>query len=82
VTSKPLVWLRGEVKTPPFSARATAEAGYLLRLLQEGERVALPQSRPMPVIEVFEKKTETTPKHVLDAAERRWKQYLRDAEED
>ncbi len=26
--------------------------------------------------------TKTTLKHVLDAAERRWKQYLRNAEED
>lgn len=48
--SKPLAWLHGEVKTPPFSARARAEAGYLLRLLQEGERLGLPESRPMPRI--------------------------------
>jgi phage-related protein len=34
------------------------------------------------ILEVFEKKTKTTPKRVLDTAERRWKQYLRDAEED
>jgi hypothetical protein len=27
-------------------------------------------------------KTKTIPKHVLDSAERRWKQYLRDAEEE
>ncbi len=30
-TDKPLVWLRGEVKTPPFSAAARVEAGTLLR---------------------------------------------------
>jgi hypothetical protein len=29
----PLIWLRGEVKTPPFSQAARLEAGYLLRLL-------------------------------------------------
>lgn len=47
---KLLVWLRGEVKTPPFSQAARLEAGYLLRLLQEGESLGLPHSRPMPVI--------------------------------
>jgi phage-related protein len=47
---KPLVWLRGEVKTPPFSQTARFEAGYLLRLLQQGESLGLPHSRPMPVI--------------------------------
>lgn len=47
---KPLVWLRGEIKTPPFSQAARFEAGYLLRLLQEGELLGLPHSRPMPVI--------------------------------
>lgn len=47
---KPLVWLRGEVKTPPFSAPARIEAGLLLRRLQRGERLSLPHSRPMPSI--------------------------------
>lgn len=47
---KPLIWLRSEVKTPPFSQAARLEAGYLLRLLQEGESLGLPHSRPMPVI--------------------------------
>ena len=36
-TGKPLVWLKGEVKTPPFSAEARIEAGYLLRLVQRGD---------------------------------------------
>lgn len=49
-TDKPLVWLRGEVKTPPFSAAARIEAGVLLRRLQRGERLGLPHSRPMPSI--------------------------------
>ena len=47
---KPLVWLKVEVKTPPFSLAARLEAGYLLRLLQEGESLGLPHSRPMSVI--------------------------------
>ena len=45
---KPLVWLHGEVKTPPFSSAARLEAGFLLRKLQAGESLSLPQSRPMP----------------------------------
>ena len=47
---KPLVWLEGEVKTPPFSAKARVEAGVLLRRLQRGEKLSLPLSRPMPSI--------------------------------
>ena len=49
---KPLVWLEGEIKTPPFSAEGRVEAGTLLRQLQEGELLGLPQSRPMPSIGV------------------------------
>jgi phage-related protein len=47
---KPLVWLHGEVKTPPFSQAARVEAGYLLRLLQKGDTLSMPRSRPMPSI--------------------------------
>lgn len=47
---KPLVWMHGEVKTPPFSANARMEAGFLLRLLQIGELLAMPHSRPMPSV--------------------------------
>jgi phage-related protein len=47
---KPLVWLHGEIKTPPFSPEARVEAGVLLRRLQGGEKLALPHSRPMPSI--------------------------------
>lgn len=49
-TGKPIVWLRGEVKTPPFSKEGRIEAGYLLRRLQRGETLALPHSRLMPAI--------------------------------
>ncbi|MGH2372677.1 MAG: type II toxin-antitoxin system RelE/ParE family toxin, partial [bacterium] len=41
---KPLVWLHGEIKTPPFSATARIEAGVLLRRLQRGDRLSLPHS--------------------------------------
>ncbi len=47
---KPLVWLEGEIKTPPFSLESRIEAGTLLRRLQRGERFGLPRSRPMPSI--------------------------------
>lgn len=102
---KPLVWLHGEVKTPPFSRDARIEAGFLLRQLQLGLKLSLPFSRPMPsighrchelrindkntvwriiyridddaiiILDVFEKKTETTPKHVIDNCKRRIKFY-------
>ena len=98
---KPLVWLRGEVKTPPFSAEARIEAGVLLRRLQRGERLRMPHSRPMPTIgrrchelrivdanatwrivyrldadavmiaDVFQKKTQQTPVHVIQDCRRR-----------
>ena len=48
--SKPLAWLEGEIKSPPFSREARVEAGYMLRRLQEGENLGMPQSRPMPAI--------------------------------
>jgi phage-related protein len=45
-----VVWLHGEVKSPPFSLAARVEAGVLLRRLQQGEMLSLPHSRPMPAI--------------------------------
>jgi phage-related protein len=47
---KPLVWLHGEIKTPPFSSEARIEAGFLLGRLQEGESLGMPHSKPMPDI--------------------------------
>lgn len=47
---KPLRWLHGTVRTPPLSAEARIEAGYLLRRLQRGESPGLPHSRPLPVL--------------------------------
>jgi phage-related protein len=104
---KPLAWLHGEVKTPPFSAAARIEAGLLLRRLQRREPLGLPHSRPMPgigprchelrvqdadvtwrlvyradpdaviICEVFAKKTQTTPRSVIDACRRRLSAYDR-----
>ena len=102
---KPLVWLHGEVKTPPLSAAARLEAGYLLRVLQSGGAVAMPHSRPMPsigrrchelritdenktwriayrtdpdaivILAVFEKKTNKTPKLVIENCRSRLRNY-------
>jgi phage-related protein len=47
---KPLVWLHGEVKSPPLSSAARLETGVLLRRLQRGERLGMPYSRPMASI--------------------------------
>lgn len=45
-----MVWLHGEVKTPPLTSAARIEAGYLLRQLQIGVKLSLPHSRSMPAI--------------------------------
>lgn len=42
--------MEGEIKSPPFSPAARIETGMLLRLLQQGESLGLPHSRPMPNI--------------------------------
>ena len=43
-TPKPLFWLHGEVKTPPFTSAGRQEAGMLL---QEGEQLGMPQAEPL-----------------------------------
>ena len=102
---KPLAWLHGQVKTPPLSREARIETGFLLRRLQRGERLRMPQSRPMPFVgarchelrvadaaatwrvvyridadaivigEVFSKKTAATPRAVIEACRRRFREY-------
>lgn len=102
---KPLAWLKGEVKTPPFSSEARVEVGFLLRRLERGEDLPMPHSRPMPgiaprchelrvrdpdqiwriiyradrdavvVLEVFGKKSNATPKRVIDVCRKRLKEY-------
>ena len=47
---KPLAWLHGEVKSPPFAKAGRLEMGFLLRRLQLGETLSMPHSRPMPNI--------------------------------
>ena len=102
---KPLVWLHGEIKTPPMSAQVRLEAGHLLRRLQRGDLLSMPESRPMPsiglrchelrirdadvtwrifyridpdailILEVLKKKTQTTPKQVVEICRRRLTNY-------
>lgn len=47
---KPIVWLHGEIKTPPFSRDGRVKAGTLLGRLQEGELLGMPHARPMPSV--------------------------------
>ena len=104
---KPLAWLAGEIKTPPLSGEARLEAGVLLRRLQRGESLSMPESRPMPsigprchelriddveqkkewrvmyyvgtsaiaILEVFQKTTRATPKHVIAGCRRRLAEF-------
>ncbi len=88
-----------------MSQSARIEAGYLLRLLQRGDSLGMPHSRPMPAIgsrchelriidankicriiyrvdkdavviaDVFEKKTQKTPKRVIDSCKSRFRDY-------
>jgi len=104
---RPLAWKHGEIKTPPFSEQARLEAGLFLRLLQKGEILSLPHSRPMPsvgnnchelrindknaswrivyhvadeaivILEVFSKKTGKTPKKIVEACQKRLKDFYK-----
>jgi phage-related protein len=47
---RPVAWLHGEIKTPPFSEEGRREAGELLRLLQEGEKLGMPQAELLPIV--------------------------------
>ena len=49
-SDKPLRWMPGTLQTPPVGRRARVDAGVLLRRLQRGEAVGMPDSRPMPSI--------------------------------
>ena len=100
-----MVWLHGEIKTPPFGKAARLEAGFLLGKLQKGDKPAMPHSRPMPtvgarchelrineenkiwriiyridadavvILEVFEKKTNQTPRRIIETCRTRIKLY-------
>lgn len=104
---KAFIILGGEIQTPPMGEQARKDSGFYLRLLQAGETLTMPISRPMPtigqqchelrikdaeqrktwrimyridekailVLEIFEKKTETTPKHIIEVCKERLKRY-------
>lgn len=47
----PLRWLGGtRVRTPSLGRKARRDLGAALRILQQGGRISLPHSRPMPSI--------------------------------
>ena len=106
---KPVTWLGGELKTPPMSKEARLKAGYFVRMLQGGEVLSMPESRPLPsigarchelrvpdrnstwriiyridsdailIVEVFSKKTQQTPKHVIKTCKARLADHDADA---
>ena len=69
---KPLGWLHEAVKTPPFSASARVETGILLRRLQRGYRL---DGDAVVIVEVFAKKTQSTPRRVIVTSRQRLRQY-------
>lgn len=48
--NKALVWLSGEIKTPPFGEKARKEAGFYLRIAQKGLQLSNPPFDPMPEV--------------------------------
>ena len=72
---KPLAWLRGEVKTPPFSQDARIEAGcHELRIVDRNQtwRIVYRIARDAVVIlDVFSKKTPATPPTVITECRKR-----------
>ena len=102
---KPLVWLHGEVKTPPLSAPGADRGRCTFEGCSSVSYLSLPQSRPLPtvgqqcqelrivdaqstwrivyrldadavvILEVFSKKMQTTPKSVIEACQRRLREY-------
>lgn len=46
----PVVDLADLLKTPPLPTKVRRRAGYLLRKIQNGEVLTMPDSRPMPSI--------------------------------
>lgn len=45
-----IVWIHGDVKSPPFSTHARKKVGSLLRVLQLGGKLQMPIARPLPII--------------------------------
>ncbi len=50
MADKPLRWMLDTLQSPPVGRAARVEAGVLLRRIQRGESVGMPDSRPMPSI--------------------------------
>ena len=63
MSDRPLAWLRGEVKTPPFSAAANWRIVYRL------------DPDAVVIVDVFSKKTAQLPKTALDGCRARLRRY-------
>lgn len=50
IGDKDIVWLTEKFETPPLSSELRIDAGYNLRKIQQGEKLSMPTSRPMPII--------------------------------
>jgi hypothetical protein len=66
---KPLAWLRGEIKSPPFGAAARVDAGQSWRIVYRIDTDAI------VVADVFTKKTRSTPRQVIETCRRRLREY-------
>ena len=74
----PLVWLFGEVKTPPFSAEVVGPGCHELRIPDRGVTWRILYhlaGDAILILDVFAKKTEATPQAVLVTCRRRFMQY-------
>ncbi|HET9768307.1 MAG TPA: type II toxin-antitoxin system RelE/ParE family toxin [Thermoanaerobaculia bacterium] len=52
IGAKELVWAPGAeyISTPPMPIAVRRRAGYLLRMVQDGYSIGMPESRPMPSV--------------------------------
>ena len=76
---KPLIWMAGEIKTPPFSSAAGRRC-YELRVRdaeQNWRTVSRIDEDAIVIVEVFAKKSSTTPRKTIETCRARLKAYDR-----
>jgi hypothetical protein len=71
-TRKPLVWLSGEVKSPPFTAEARQDAEF--PSITGGSCIA-PIPTRCSILDVYCKKPRKVPDEVIERSQRRLKEY-------
>ena len=72
---RPLAWLHGAVRTLSFSRAARLEAGFLLRRLQRGELLSMPNLARHRALAQDAMSYESTPKAVIATCRARLKEY-------